>query len=295
VATPNPGPASATTWRHAGGAIDCRRAQIVGILNSAPDSFSDPGGGARLDELVSRGVQLAAAGADIVEVGGQTLRDTEAISPEAEAERVVPLIERLRVELDGTIAIDTFTPSVAREAIQAGASILNDPTGLREPAMSEVAAAAGAGVVLTHFLGPPKQVPAFYPSVDLVGAISRWANASIVRASASGIRLEQIVLDPGIGLGTSPFQDLDVLRRLDELTALGRPLFLPVSNKKIIGSITGASPAQRRAGTAAGVMWGLLHGARIFRVHDVGFMRDVILVAEALATGRPRTWHHLPG
>lgn len=284
-----------TIWRFAGGALDCHKARIVGILNSTPDSFSDPGGASRTDDLVRRGVQLAAAGADVVEIGGQTLRDTAAISPEAEAERVVPLIERLRGELDGPIAVDTFSPSVARAALAAGAAILNDPTGLREPEMAEVAASAGAGVVLTHFLGPPKQVPAFYPDVDLVATIARWAEASIEAASASGIDLERIVLDPGIGLGSSVYQDLDVLRRLEELAALGRPLFLPISNKKVVGAITGASPSQRRAGSAAGVMWGVLHGARIFRVHDVAFMRDVLLVAEALTTGHPRVWHHVRG
>ena len=267
----------------------------MGILNSTPDSFSDPAGSARLDELVSRGIQLAAAGADIVEVGGQTLRDTPAISPAEEAHRVVPVIERLRTELDVPIAIDTFTPEVASEALGAGASILNDPTGLRSREMATIAADAGAGVVLTHFFGPPKRRPAFYASTDPVAHVSAWALEAIDGAGEAGIRPEQVVVDPGIGLGTSPYQDLEVLRRLEELAGLGRPVFLPISNKKVLGSITGASASRRVAGTAAGIVWGVLAGARIFRVHDVGFMRDVILVAEALATGRPRTWHHLPG
>jgi dihydropteroate synthase len=268
---------------------------LIGIVNASPDSFSDRGGADGRAAVLERGRLLAASGADVVEVGGQTLRDTATISRAAEIERVVPVIADLAGELDVPIAVDTFSSGVAAAALEAGAAIVNDPTGFRDPEMADVVASASAGVVLTHFFGPAKSVPASYPDVDVPGAVVRWALQAIGEAERAGIPRARVAIDPGIGLGKSPFQDLDVLRRLDELVALGRPVFLPVSNKKVIGAITGAAPAARRPGTAAAVVWGYLRGARIFRVHDVAFMRDALLVAEALATGEARRWHLLPG
>jgi Dihydropteroate synthase and related enzymes len=158
-------------------------------------------------------------------------------------------------EVDVPVAIDTFKAQVAAAAIDAGASILNDPTGLRDPGMHAVAAGSRAGIVLTHFFGPPKVRPDTFPAVDIVATVIEWATAALRTAEAAGIDPERVVVDPGVGLGKSPEQDLDLLHRLAELHELGRPIFVPISNKKVIGAVTGALAKQRLAGTAAALTW----------------------------------------
>ena len=189
------------------------------------------------------------------------------------------------------VAIDTFKPEVARAAIAAGAAILNDPTGLRDAEMAAVAAAGGVGVVLTHFFGPPKVRPTGFPDVDVPAVVVAWAREAMAAAAAAGIPPERIVIDPGVGLGKSPPQDLDLLHRLDEVVALGRPVLVPISNKKVLGAITGEPADQRLAATAAALVWCRARGATIFRVHDVGFLRSALLVADALVSGEPERWH----
>jgi len=279
-------------WRHAGGAIDCARGRLIGIVNATPDSFTDQGAHFGVESSVARGVAQAEAGADIVEVGGESLRYKPAITPEVEIARVAPVIERLVAELDVPVAIDTFKPAVAEAAIAAGAVILNDPTGLREPGMREVAAAGQVGVVLSHYFGPPKIRPTSFPDVDVPETVVAWARREIDEAAHAGIDPARIVVDPGVGLGKSPEQDLDLLHRLDEVVAgVGRPVFVPISNKKVIGAVTGAAPKDRLGGTAAGLVWSRLRGARIFRVHDVAIMRQALSMTEALADGAPTEWH----
>jgi dihydropteroate synthase len=282
----------AEVWRHARGEIDCTRGRLIGIVNATPDSFTDQGAHFGTAASVARGHEQAAAGADIVEVGGESLRYKPAIDPEVEITRVTPVIERLARELDRPVAVDTFKPRVAEAAIAAGASILNDPTGLREPGMAEVAAAGRVGVVLSHYFGPPKVRPTSFPDVDVPVAVVDWALRAIEDAVAAGVDPERIVVDPGVGLGKSPEQDLDLLHRLREVVVgVGRPVFVPISNKKVIGAVTGALPKERIAGTAAGLAWSRLQGASIFRVHDVAFMREVLQMTEALADGAPAEWH----
>ena len=282
---------SAARWRFPGGALDCELAHLIGIVNATPDSFTDEGQHFGTDRSVAHGHALAEAGASVVEVGGESLRFSEPTPVAEEIARAVPVIERLSAELTVPVAIDTFKPEVARAAIAAGARILNDPTGLREPAMREVAAEGGVGVVLTHFFGPPKVRPTSFPEVDVPVIVARWAREEIDRASAAGIPAERIVVDPGVGLGKSPPQDLELLRRIDEIVAVGRPVFVPISNKKVIGAVTGAEAPDRLPGNAAGIAWCLARGARIFRVHDVAFLRQTLLMAEALTLGAPRAWH----
>lgn len=280
-------------WRYPGGALDCSRGHLVGIVNATPDSFTDQGRHYGTDRSVEHGRALAASGASVVEVGGESLRFSEPTPVEEEIRRVVPVIERLGAELDVPVAVDTYKPEVAEAAFRAGARILNDPTGLREPAMRRAAAAAGAGVVLAHFFGPPKVRPTHFPDVDVPAAVAEWAREEIARAEAAGISAEQIVIDPGVGLGKSPQQDLELLHRVGEIVALGRPVFIPISNKKVIGAVTGAAAPDRLAGNAAGIAWCLARGARIFRVHDVAFLRQTLLMAEALVEGTPRSWHEV--
>lgn len=279
-------------WRHAGGAIDCTRGRLIGIVNATPDSFTDQGAHFGVESSVARGLEQAAAGADVVEVGGESLRYKPAVEPAVEIARVVPVIERLAAELEVPVAIDTFKPAVAEAAIAAGAVILNDPTGLREPGMRDVAAQTGVGVVLSHYFGTPKIRPTRFPDVDVPETVVAWAHSEIDRAALAGIERERVVVDPGVGLGKSPEQDLDLLHRLGEVVAgVGRPVFVPISNKKVIGAVTGAAPKERLGGTAAGLVWSRLQGARIFRVHDVAIMRQALSMTEALADGEPAEWH----
>jgi dihydropteroate synthase len=277
-------------WEHAGGVIDCSRGRLVGIVNANPDSFSDGGVSAGTERAVAHGRELARLGADVVEVGGESLRFSDHTPVDVEIARVVPVITALAAELSVPVAIDTFKPAVAAEAVAAGAAILNDPTGLREPGMAAVAAEGGVGVVLTHFFGPPKVRPASFPDVDVPSAVRAWARARMEAAAGAGIPASRIVIDPGVGLGKSPAQDLQLLHRIDEVVALGRPVLVPISNKKVLGALTGRAAPDRLAGTAAGLVWCRTRGATVFRVHDVGFMRDAIRVADALVTGEAEHW-----
>lgn len=277
-------------WEHAGGVIDCARGRLVGIVNANPDSFSDGGVSAGTERAVAHGRELARLGADVVEVGGESLRFSDHTPADVEIARVVPVIAALAAELTVPVAVDTFKPAVAAAALAAGAVILNDPTGLREPGMAEVAAAGGVGVVLTHFFGPPKVRPTDFPDVDVPSAVRAWALARMDAAQRAGIPARRIVIDPGVGLGKSPEQDLQLLHRIDEVVAIGRPVLVPISNKKVLGALTGRAAPDRLAGTAAGLVWCRARGATVFRVHDVGFMRDALRVADALVTGEAERW-----
>ncbi|WP_217913119.1 dihydropteroate synthase [Miltoncostaea marina] len=282
---------AASAWEHARGTIDCSRGRLVGVVNANPDSFSDGGAHAGTERAVAHGRRLAAEGADVVEVGGESLRFAEPTPADVEIARVAPVVERLAAELDVPVAVDTFKPAVAEAAIAAGAAILNDPTGLRDPAMAAVAAAGRVGVVLTHFFGSPKVRPASFPDVDVPATVAAWARGALAAAGEAGIPAGRIVIDPGVGLGKSPAQDLDLLHRIDEVVALGRPVLVPISNKKVLGALTGRAPAERLAGTAAGMVWCRARGATVFRVHEVGFLRDALRVADALATGVAERWY----
>ncbi len=280
-------------WRHGRGVLDCADGALVGIVNANPDSFSDGGVSAGTERAVAHGLALARAGADVVEVGGESLRFSEHTPVDVEIGRVVPVIERLSAELDIAVAVDTFKAPVAAAAIAAGAAIVNDPTGLRDPAMLDAVAASDAGVVMTHFFGPPKVRPSRFPDGDVVASITAWLGRQMEAARSAGIDPARIVLDPGLGLGTAPAQDLDMLRRVDEVVALGRPVLIPVSNKKVLGALTGAAAPDRLAETTAAMAWCVGRGARLFRVHDVAFLRGALTVATALATGRVARWHEV--
>lgn len=278
-------------WEHAGGSLDCSRGRLIGIVNANPDSFSDRGAHAGTERAVRHGLRLAGQGADVVEVGGESLGFADPTPVAAEIARVVPVIERIVAEVAVPVAVDTFKPAVAAAAIAAGASILNDPTGLREPEMARVAAEGRVGVVLTHFFGPPKVRPTAFPDVDVPAAVCAWARGRMAMAAEAGIPASRIVIDPGVGLGKSPAQDLDLLQRIAEVVALGRPVLIPISNKKVLGAITGRPVTRRLAGTTAGMVWCRAHGATLFRVHNVRFLRAALETADALVTGHPERWH----
>ncbi len=266
----------------------------MGIVNATPDSFTDGGAHFGVDRAVAHGVRLARQGASVVEVGGESLRFAEHTPVDEEIARVVPVIQRLVAEIDVPVAIDTFKAPVAAAAIAAGASILNDPTGLRDEAMRDVAAASAVGIVLTHFFGPPKVRPQSFPDVDVPAAVIGWAQDAIAAAQSVGIDRERLVVDPGVGLGKSPEQDLALLHRLAELHVLSRPIFVPISNKKVIGAVTGALAKQRLAGTTAALAWCRAQGAMIFRVHNVRFLVRALAMSDALSSGVPANWYDVP-
>lgn len=280
-------------WRHTRGEIDCNRGRLVGIVNATPDSFTDEGAHWGPERAIAHGIRLAAQGADVVEVGGESLRFSEATPVDKEIARVEPVVRALAARLRVPVAIDTYKAPVAEAALAAGAVIVNDPTGLRDPAMAKLVAASGAGVVLTHFFGEPKVRPTNFPDVDVPATVLAWARQSLAAARAAGINAEQIVIDPGVGLGKSPAQDLELLHRLGELTALGRPIFVPISNKKVIGAVTGALAKQRLAGTTAAMALCRASGATIFRVHNVKFLAKALAMADAIVDGAPRQWHEV--
>jgi dihydropteroate synthase len=265
----------------------------VGIVNATPDSFTDEGAHHGTERAVAHGVRLAAQGADVVEVGGASLRFGPPVDPAVEIARVRPVIAALAERVAIPVSVDTYKPEVARAAIAAGASILNDPTGLRDPAMREVAAETGVGVIAAHFAGMPNVRPPHFPDIDVPAAVLAWGRRTLRVAAADGIPPGRIVIDPGVGLGKSPPQDLDLLHRLDELGPLGRPLLIPISNKKVIGAVTGAPAKRRLAGTVAGLVWCRTRGATLFRVHNVKFLRGALEMADALAEGRPARWHEV--
>ena len=257
---------------------------LMGIVNATPDSFSDRQGTKPLEELAARAHGLAADGAGIVDVGGESGRtDRDAVAVEEEIERVAPLVERLAA--DGlTVSVDTWRAPVARAALAAGAAMVNDVSGLSDPGVADACAAAGASLVLTHTRVPPK-VKGFPDYEDVVEDVLEFLGERAAEAEARGVARERLVFDPGIDLAKTPAESIEVLRRLPELAALDGPLLLAVSRKDFVGALTGRAPAARDAGTLAAVDRAVEGGAGILRVHDVAGVRDYLAVRAALRDG----------
>jgi dihydropteroate synthase len=248
------------------------RPWLMGVVNASPDSFSGPGGG-DLEQ------------ADIVDVGGESaITERPPVEPEEEIARVVPVIERLAARADGPlVSVDTYKPAVAEAAIAAGASIVNDVSGLRDPALADVCARTGAALVVMHTRAAPKerlQDPAAYD--DVVADVVAFLRERVDVALGRGVEPEQIVLDPGPDFAKTPAQTIAVLRRLDALHELGRPLLLAISRKDFIGALTGRRPSERDAGTLAALAEGVDAGGHVFRVHDVAAAADFLAVRAAL-------------
>ena len=260
------------------------RPWLMGIVNASPDSFSDAGEHGDLDARVERARALIAQGADVIDVGGESaITQRPRVDAEVEIARVVPLVQRLVGELDAVVSVDTYKPAVAEAAIAAGACIVNDVSGLRDPALADVCASTGAALVLMHTRAAPKQRlqdPAYYEDVfaDVYGFLEK----RITLAVAHGVRAEQILLDPGPDFAKTPAQTIAVLRRLKELHALGRPLLLAVSRKDFVGALTSRGPRERLAGTLAAIGFGVDAGAHVLRVHDVAQAAEFLAVRAAL-------------
>ncbi|WP_051324882.1 dihydropteroate synthase [Candidatus Solirubrobacter pratensis] len=258
------------------------RPLLMGILNASPDSFSD-GVEATLAERAARGRALLAAGADILDIGGESARgDRPAVPAAEEIARVAGLVGALAGE-GALISVDTYKPEVAEAAIAAGAAIVNDVSGLRDPELAAVCARTGAALVLMHTRVAPKGTlldPGAYD--DVVGDVVEFLRARIRAALEAGVAPEQLILDPGPDFAKTPAQTVAVLRRLDGLRALGRPLLLAVSRKDFLGAIVGRRPGERDAATLAAVGFAADAGAEIVRVHDVAGAADFLAVRAVL-------------
>ncbi len=269
---------SGFTLSTTGQMLDLSRPVVMGILNTSPDSFSD--GGVHPDGL-RRGRELIAEGADLVDIGGESgVTYNEPVEPEREIDRVVPLIERLRAET--LVSVDTYKPAVAEAAIDAGASIVNDPSGLIHPEIAEICARAGAGLIITHTRARPKEKLRRPRYDDVVDDVKSFFAEKLEEVRARGVRDEQIVMCPGPDMGKDPAQTIELMRRLDELAPLGRPLLLAVSRKDFVGALTERKPRERLGGTLAAVAHGIARGGRILRVHDVAQVRDFLTVRAVL-------------
>ncbi|MGH8990095.1 MAG: dihydropteroate synthase [Acidimicrobiia bacterium] len=254
---------------------------LMGVLNASPESFSDGDGAESFDDVVRRGRRLMADGADIIDVGGESgVTNRPPIPANEEIRRVVPLVREL-LDAGAVVSVDTWKPEVARAALEAGAHLINDVSGLRHPEIAGHCADFGAGLVLMHTRAQPK-VKAFPPYEDVVADVVAFLKEKIDEAAAQGVRPEQIVLDPGPDFAKTPGQTIEVLRHLPQLLALARPILLAVSRKDFIGALTNRRPRERQAGTLAAIDAGLQSGASILRVHDVAATADFLRVRAAL-------------
>jgi dihydropteroate synthase len=267
---------------------------LMGIVNATPDSFSDPQGEKTLDALVARAHGLAEDGAAIIDVGGESGRTDRPVVPvEEEQARVVGLIERLAA--DGLrVSVDTWRAPVARAALAAGASMVNDVSGLSDVEVADACAAAGAELVITHTRVPPK-VKGFPEYGDVVADVIQLLRERAALAGEHGVGEDQLIFDPGIDIAKTPAESIEVLRRLPEVAELGRPLLVAVSRKDFVGALTGRGPASRDAGTLAALGIAADAGARILRVHDVAGARDYLAVRSALSNGAARDLRLDPG
>jgi dihydropteroate synthase len=269
------------------------RPWLMGIVNATPDSFSDGGLHATTQERLRLARALLAAGADLIDVGGESARtDLPRVEVEEEIERVAPLIERISEELGATVSVDTYKPAVARAAIDAGARIVNDVSGLRDPALAELCARTGAALVVMHTRAAPRQRlqdPELY--ADVLGEVLAFLRERIAVARAHGVAEEQLILDPGPDFAKTPAQTVALLSQAARLHELGRPLLMAISRKDFVGALTSRRPRERLAGTLAALAHGLDVGAHIFRVHDVAAAADYLAVRAALTGERepPRT------
>jgi dihydropteroate synthase len=277
--------AGADAWQVRGRVLALDRPMVMGILNVTPDSFSDGGRFVALDDAVRRARRMADEGADLVDLGGESTRPgAPEVSADEEAARVVPVLRALRDTLDLPLSVDTRKAAVAREALAAGAHVVNDVSGLADPGMAGVVAGTDAGLVLMHMRGTPATMQSLTDYADVVDDVAAELAVSLARADAAGIARGRVVLDPGIGFAKTAEQNLALIAALHRLRArLGRPVLLGASRKAFIGALLGGIPAaERDAGTVGACVAGLARGARLFRVHDVRGARQALDVAWAV-------------
>ncbi|WP_439693024.1 dihydropteroate synthase [Curtobacterium sp. SP.BCo] len=258
------------------------RVAVMAIVNRTPDSFHDRGATFELDRAVEAAVRAAEQGADWVDIGGVKFAPGPELPAVDEIDRVVPVVRQLAQESDVTISVDTFRPEVAAAAIEAGASVVNDTTGLSDPRMASVVADSDATIVITHSTAPPRQrLPEPPRYDDVTGAIVGFLRERVDRALAAGIPDARIIVDPGHDLNKNTVHTLELTRRLPEVVALGYPVLAAVSNKDFVGESLGRPRGERLAGSLAVATVSAMLGARIVRMHDVVESVDAMRMVEA--------------
>ena len=256
--------------------------RIMGVLNVTPDSFSDGGRFQTCEAALHHAHRLITEGAAILDIGGESTRPgAEPVSAAEELCRVIPVLEALRRETTVRLSIDTMKPEVAESALRAGATLINDVTGFRDPAMMAVAARYNAGVIIMHMRGTPQTMRGLTDYVDVVAEVKEYLAAQAAAARAAGIA--EIILDPGIGFAKTPAQSFTLVRRLGEFDELGYPILIGPSRKSFLSTVPGMERAEDRLeGTLAAVAIGVLNGASIIRAHDVAACWKVAMVAAAV-------------
>ena len=260
----------------------------MGILNVTPDSFSDGGLFFEKNKAIDHALRLEDEGADLIDIGGESTRPgSSSVSLEEESQRVLPVIQALSKKIRIPLSIDTRKAEVARRAIASGVSIINDVSGLREdPEMLSVASHGKTGLVIMHSKGSPKTMQQAPRYRNVIKEICDFLATQLGRASDAKISRNRIAIDPGIGFGKTLRHNLAIIQQLNRFTDLGLPVMLGPSRKSFIGQLLNISPGESLEGTAATVVIALFQGARILRVHDVGFMKRVVRVAEGIRRGR---------
>jgi len=263
------------------------RTHLMGILNVTPDSFSDGGMFFAPDKAISHGIELASQGADIIDIGGESTRPgAKPLPRDEELRRVIPVIEGLLAKVDAPISIDTYKSFIAEKAIEAGAQMINDISGLHfDPKMADVAAKYDVPIVLMHIKGTPEVMQLDVHYDCLLTEIMEYLEESIEIAEGAGVDAGQIIIDPGIGFGKTVEDNLRIIRHLAELKSLGKPIMLGVSRKSFIGKILDAEVDQRTEGTLASISAAIMNGADILRVHEVGPARKAAQIMDAILRG----------
>ena len=269
--------------------LDLTFPSIMGVVNVTPDSFSDGGRFLAADAALEQALTLVREGASIVDIGGESTRPgSEPVPADEELRRVLPVIEALAGSIGVPISVDTMKAEVARRALAAGATIINDVSALRyDDAMVDVVVGTGCPVCIMHMRGMPKTMQEDPRYDDVVDEVLRFLEERLSSLVARGVREEQVMVDPGIGFGKTVAHNLALLDGLSRFTALGRPVLLGASRKRFLGAILGAEPGERVIGTVATTVIGYLAGAHVFRVHDVKPNFEALRVALAVREGAP--------
>jgi len=272
-------------WKVAGAELLLgERTLLMGVLNVTPDSFSDGGKYLDPDRAFARAVELEEQGADIIDIGAESTRPgSERVSEAEELRRLVPVLKRLKGMLSIPISVDTYKSAVAEKALEHGAAIINDPSGLTfDPQLARAAAQGDAGLIVTHMRGTPETWAKLAPIKDVIGTIRQDLDASAHRAVRAGVDRARIAIDPGLGFGKRKEQNSEILARLAAFAALEFPLVVGPSRKSFLPKSEDASPGFSQCATAAAVTAAVLGGAHIVRVHDVGEMKAAALVADQI-------------
>ena len=259
---------------------------VMGILNVTPDSFSDGGKFYSTNDAFNHALKMIQDGADIIDIGGESTRPgADSLDDDEEMSRIIPVIQALRKESDILLSIDTYKSSVAEKAIEAGANIINDISGLCfDPKMVSLVADKNVPVVIMHIKGTPKTMQENPVYGDLIGELKTFFLKQIQLAKKNGVKQSQMILDPGIGFGKKYDDNFTILNQLNEICDLGYPVMIGPSRKSFIGQTLDLPPDDRVEGTAAAVSAGILNGARIVRVHDVKAMKRIVTITEKIRT-----------